>query len=470
MGFGHIVRTAASVAQILVLSRILQPADFGIVAVCAPIVAFIALFQDPGLGQAAIQKEHLTSGEASLLFWIDIGIGLVLGVILMGAAPAVGAFYEDKRITSYLMATCITFVVAGGGVQHEALLAREMRFDILAVNTAISGILGLVAAVVAGLYDFSYWSLYIGSFVTTFFYVVGLWSFSKWRPGWPKKTTSANWFMSFGMNLTGFNVVNFFARNLDGLLVGRYWGLIELGHYDRANRLLLAPLTQVMAPLYKVMIPVLSRLNSQPDRYRDVYIRTLAAALILILPGIAFATATSDVLIAAVLGPRWDYAAQIFSVLGIAGLLQAMNNPAGWLFITQGRTKEFFRWGLVSSLLVVAAFFVGLRYGGIGVAVAYVVAEYIKTPLLWMYVGRRGPVRTLDIASAVGPLQLAAHLSLAATWLVHFCLPSVAALLFSLVTCVVTFFAIVIAFPRTRRLTADIIFNSWSDRPRVIHW
>jgi PST family polysaccharide transporter len=192
---------------------------------------------------------------------------------------------------------------------------------------------------------------------------------------------------------------------------------VELGHYDRANKLLLFPLNHIMNPLNKVMVPALSRANGNDERYRNAYLKTTSLVLFLLLPGIAFATATADILIPTLLGSQWGSSATIFQALGFAGLLQALNNPAGWLFVSQGRTGEFMRWGIVSSVTVVVAFVIGLPYGAVGVAIAYAVGEYIRTPLLWLYIGRKGPIGFRHILRVSGPILLAAHVALAAVWL-----------------------------------------------------
>jgi PST family polysaccharide transporter len=135
-------------------------------------------------------------------------------------------------------------------------------------------------------------------------------------------------------------------------------------------------------------------------------------ALLVALPGVAFMIATADVLVPTVLGSQWIDVAPIFVGLGVAGLLQPLNAPASWLFLSQGRTREYMFWGLFSAATSITAFVIGLPYGPLGVATAYSLSEIIRTPILWWIVGKRGPIGHRDIIVLATPHIVGAALSL----------------------------------------------------------
>jgi O-antigen/teichoic acid export membrane protein len=215
--------------------------------------------------------------------------------------------------------------------------------------------------------------------------------------------------LHFGGNLTGFGVVNFFARNLDNMLIGRVWGSQQLGFYGKAYQLLTLPIDQINMPMATVAVPALSRLNDSPERYRLVYLRMIEKLAIVTMPGIALLIATSDWVVLVVLGPQWTEAGRIFAVLGVAALIQPITNTTGWLFISQARTHDMFKYGLVASTIIVAAIITGLPWGALGVAAVYAVVWLtIVTPLLFWWVGRKGPVRPRDFYVTVAPAFFAA--------------------------------------------------------------
>lgn len=288
---------------------------------------------------------------------------------------------------------------------------------------------------------------------------LGGWLLSRWRPGLPKWAAGAGGLINFGAGITGFNFANFFARNLDNVLIGRYRGNEELGLYDRAYKLLLFPLQQVTNPLSKVMVPALSRMTDEPHRYRHAYLRVAPILLLVTLPGVAVAVALADVLVPFALGQQWVGSAAIFQALGFAGLLQPLNNPAGWLFISQGRSVEFMRWGIVTAVTSVVAFVIGLPHGTFGVALAYAVSEYLRTPFLWLYIGRRGPVRAGDMAYAAFPFVIGAHLVIGILWAVRPHLPEapLSALLLSTVVSYLLVAAFAALFEPGRRTIGECL-------------
>ncbi|QFI69328.1 lipopolysaccharide biosynthesis protein [Sinorhizobium alkalisoli] len=452
-GLAQAVKVATQILSVIVLSRLLSPEDFGIVAMCAPVLAFIALFQDFGLTQATVQKNAITHDEVNYLFWVNVAVSAALACLMVGVAPLIASFYGEPRVGPLIAAMAAQIVAYGLGAQHLALLNRRMAFGRLALVEVTSAVAGLLAAVSWTLVDRSYWALYAGTLTSAVLPSLCYWVNSHWRPGFPRKVQGIGALLNFGAGITGFNFANFFARNLDNILIGRYWGNAELGLYDRAYKLLLFPLSQIANPLSKVMVPALSRLAGEPHRYRSAYLRVIPLMLVVALPGVATAVATADRLIPFVLGEQWRESADIFRALGFAGLLQPLNNPAGWLFISQGRSGDFMRWGIITAASSAMAFIIGLPYGALGVAVAYATSEYLRTPVLWLYIGRKGPLTAGDMVRAAGPFVLGAHVALAILWLVRPHLPdqTIVALAGAAILSYAVTVAVALVFPFGRR-------------------
>jgi O-antigen/teichoic acid export membrane protein len=140
----------------------------------------------------------------------------------------------------------------------------------------------------------------------------------------------------------------------------------------------------------------------------------------LTMPGVALMIATSDWLVRLVLGPQWDETARIFALLGVAGLFEPVANTMGWLLISQGRTRDMLRWGFVHAAVTTLSFAVGLPWGAVGVAASYsAFGVLVHKPLLFWYVGRRGPVGARDIYRAMAPSVCAAAGVLGALYLLR---------------------------------------------------
>jgi len=191
--------------------------------------------------------------------------------------------------------------------------------------------------------------------------------------------------LRFGANLTGFNILNYFARNLDNVLIGRVWGPASLGLYAKTYALLMLPITQITGPIAAVAIPALSRLQDDPDAYKRYYYRAINVIAWITMPLVVTLATLSREVILIVLGEQWVGAAPIFKVLAFAALLQPVVNPVGWVYISLGQTNRMMRWGLFAVPLIIVSFVLGLPWGALGVAVSYTICSLtvLTFPCLW---------------------------------------------------------------------------------------
>jgi PST family polysaccharide transporter len=407
MGVAQAWRVAAGFAFTVITARLLAPSDFGLIAMVATVTAFATMIQDLGTTQAVIQRETIGPGQLNSLFWISTCLGCLLAMLLAVSAPAIARFFHEPRLEALTIA--FTVPIAAGGVQAIpfALLNRHMRFAELALIDALAMAASLAVGIVLAWKFESYWALYAAACASAFVTLTGCWIRSGFRPGKPQFDDETREMIGFGSGVSGFNLANYLSRNADKLLIGKLFGDNALGFYDRAYRLLLFPLSQIHAPIGRVMIPMLSRSLSDPQRYKRAYMECVSILLLATQPAILFATIYSEDVFRILLGDRWLGSAPIFAWLGIAGLQQVMTSTIGWLYISQGRGGGFFWIGLFGAVTTVAAFVTGLPWGPVGVAAAYTISDYlIRLPVIWAAAGRVGPVEARDLYSMAMPHAL----------------------------------------------------------------
>lgn len=410
----HACKFVLSTFSAIVLARLLTPQDYGLIGMVAILVGFLGMFQYLGLSTATIKWSDLNHQQVSTLFWLNVGLSATIMLLAIAAAPLAAWFYKEPRLIGITIGYAISILITGLAIQHEAILIRQMRFGVTAAIEISAMAIGLAAAIVAAVYGFGYWALVINQLVLAMVTVIGSWAACRWRPGLPARDAGVRSMVSYGGNVTGFNIMSYFARNLDNLLLGKFWGAYQLGVYSRAYQMLLMPMSQINAPLMSVAVPALSRLSDSPARYRSAFLKILEKIAMVTMPGVVFMIATSDWLVLVLLGPKWQDTGRIFMLLGIAAIVQPVTRAALWLFTTQGRSREFFMWGIISASIAVASIVGGLRWGALGVAAGYAASDLLlTTPLLFWFAGRRGPVRTIDFYVTIAPAFSAALCSLA---------------------------------------------------------
>lgn len=402
----------------VILARLLTPQDYGLVGMVAIVIGFVSMFQYLGLSTATVQWAKLNHRQVSTLFWINLALSMAITLATVASAPLLAWFYKDPRLIWLTIAYAFTITLSGLGIQHEAILSRQMRFTALAIIEISSMSLGLLAAVVAALYGAGYWALVVNISVMFFGIVVGAWVACRWRPSLPARGSGVRSMLRYGGNLTGFNITSFFARNLDNALIGKFWGPAQLGLYAKAYQLLLLPMQHINAPFAAVAVPALSRLVDSPERYRNAYFNILGKIAMITMPLVVFMVGTSDWLVLFLLGPQWDQTGHIFMILGIAAFIQPVTKTCWWLFSTQGRTRDLFHWGLIGGALAIISIIIGLPWGAVGVAASYAITDLcLTTPVLFWYVGRDGPVRTGDFYRTIAPSVCASLCALVALFL-----------------------------------------------------
>lgn len=453
------VKLTVQIASVVVLSRFLSPRDFGLVAMASPLIAFASMAQNLGLSQAVVVSRELTYRQASTMFWINAALSFALMLILMLCSPLAAVFYNANELTPIVAALAVAIFTTGLGAQHLAMATRMMRFGGLALVDMATAVVGLAAAIAWAWFDPSPWALVASALASALASVVGAWMVSGWRPGRPANIRSVWTMLRFGGGLTTFNLTNFFARNLDNILIGRFHGAGPLGLYDRAYKLLLFPLQQITWPLQRVMVPTLSRLVDEPERYRSAYSRTVGQILLLTLPGILCLLIWADVAIPLMLGAQWSGAVDIFRWLALASLHQPLTVTLGWLFISQSRTGQFGRWGIFNAASCAVAFTAGLPWGAEGVAAAYALSDiFIRLPLVWRLAGSRGPVSARDLIHLALPFVLAGSVAGAAMFAVGALLPrTLIGLLLAVTLGYLTYGAVLMTRPLGRRTLGETL-------------
>lgn len=373
-GVGRLAAQGIEFLSALLLARLLGPDVFGLVAMILVVVRLADIFADLGMGAALVQRPRVGPGEWRTAFALNVGLGTVFAGIAVAAAPLVADLFGRPDLTQLVRYTAVYFVVRGGALVGQAVLLRRLQLRGLAaaevVAAVVGGSVGIVTAIVTGS------AVAIVVQVLAQAAVLALWlapvTVQAVRGG-QVSTAAARDLWSFGRGVTGFSLVNYFARNADDVLIGRYAGASALGLYDRAYSLMLLPIGQITRVLERVMFPALSRLAHDPPRLVSAYIRGAGVVALVTFPMFALGAVLADEIVVVLLGPDWAAAGPIFRVLALAGFWQSVAATTGWLFQATGQTDRMFRWAVVSTVVTLVAFVAGLPWGALGVAVAYAV-------------------------------------------------------------------------------------------------
>lgn len=392
---------AIQIVSTMILARILTPADYGIIAMVVTITGFADLFLYLGLATATIQRPDVNHDQVSTLFWINTGMGILLTFIVAGFSPAIAWFYDSPKLLWVALSLSTVFLINGSSVQHQALLTRQMRFISLAAIQIGSICVGLMFAVFFALKGYGYWALVFNNIIAALCAAISSWMATKWVPGLPRPVEGVGSMIKFGLDLFYFNIIDYFYKNLDKILIGKFHGSCSLGLYSRAYQLMMMPITNLKNPMVQVVMPALSRLQNEPEAYRNYYIKFLSALAFVTMPIVAFLYVCSDQIINIVLGTQWMEASQLFKILAFVAFVQPVSSTSQIVLVSTGRTRRYLVLGVLSSAVICIAFIAGIPWGAKGVAFSYAAGSYLLIPPMIYLSFKNTPIKFEDFIFAV---------------------------------------------------------------------
>lgn len=379
-GISQIIRIFGQFIIIAILARLLTPKDFGLIAMVVVFTEFLRLFRDFGLSAALIQRGKLTEKHLSSMFWINILTGFILTLILSACAPIIANFYNEDRLILITIILASTFFISSFGIVQNALFMKELNHKYIAIIWTFTTIISGALAIVLAFTGFGIWSLVYQQVISSLILGFLPWFFCRWKPKFLFSWREVKELLGFGLNLTGFNFVNYFSRNLDNLFIGKFLGSISLGFYNFAYQVMMFPLDNISFTIGEVMFPSLSIIKKDKNKVRYAYLKATRYIAVITFPLMIGLLALAPQFVRVFFGPQWERSIFIIQIFAIIGLIQSIETTTGWIFQSQGHTRIMLWWGIFSSVISTAAFFIGLRWDIEGVATAYAI-----TVLLLMY-------------------------------------------------------------------------------------
>ncbi len=407
----------------VVLARILGPKAYGLIGMITIFTGFAGVFGDLGLGAAIIQRKELEARHLNAAFWSNITMGATLSLAMVALVPAVAWFYKEPALVPLTAVIALKYIVDSLCVVQIAILNREMRFRTLAGiqigSNIISGLVGLGMA----LHEMGPWSLVAQGLGASVVSSALCWHLGHWRPSFSFELKACRELFGFSAYYLGSIAVNYWARNMDQLVIGRFLGAAALGIYSRAYSLMLMPLQQVSRVLGRVMFPSLSAIQDDKPRVKRIYLKSISVIGLITFPMMVGSFVISDHLILGLLGDKWAAVIPLFKIFCCVGLLQSITTTTGLINISQGRTDTELALTAIFTAFYALAFLVGIHWGLAGVAWSYLIVNLIVWYPAWAIPGRNIEITVSEMIRSLSPAFLCAVAMGAAIWGVGWILP-----------------------------------------------
>ena len=417
--FGQAGNFALRLGFITVLARLLRPDDFGLVAMVTVVTGVLELFANAGLSMAAVQKSTINDDQISTLFWINIFVGIILALLCLLIAPLVVAFYHEPRLFWVTAAMGAGFVFNAAGVQHLALLQRQLRYVALAAIEFSCQLTSLGIGICIAIAGYGYWALVAATIALPAILTVSVWVATAWIPGRPRRNVGVWSLLHFGGTITLNGVISYMTYNFDKFILGRVWGVTALGNYGVASQLINIPTSNLNMAIGGVLFSALSRLQDDAARFKNYFLKSYSLIISMTLPVTIFSAVFAEDIIFVILGPKWADSAVIFRLLTPTVLFFGVVNPIGWLLWASARQLRSLYLSIVIAALVISACLAGLPYGPKGVAIGFsaVMMLWLVPQVVWSLHGTT--IAPLDLFWAASRPLLSAIVAVALAYAVH---------------------------------------------------
>lgn len=345
-----------------VLARLLSPSEFGIVGVVTVFISFFNILSDIGLGVAIVQNQSLSNKDVSDIFKLSVFLSFGLAISFAALSYAIAWFYQNEVYIVISKLLAINVLFSALTVVPKSLLIKAKSFKAIGtIEVCISLITGILAIAMAQS-DWSYYAIIWRSIISSIFVFIFFYYFSGLKLAQGFSLRGARKIARYSMHQFAFNFINYFSRNLDNILIGKYMGSQSLGIYNQAYQLMMYPISNLTHVITPVLHPILAKFQDNIKVIFTEYMKVVKVLTLIGIPISIFIYFSSEEIIYLVLGERWGEVAPILKILSISIWVQMISSSAGAIFQATGRTDLLFKLGLASASVLIAAIMMGTLY------------------------------------------------------------------------------------------------------------
>lgn len=395
-----------SFLTILVLTRLVSPEDFGVIAMAMAISALATLLAESGFGRAVVQRADLTQAHKNAAFLLSTSLGLLFaGVVYLGAGLAADMM-DAPVLEPVLQWMCLSIIFGSLTITPAALLERDLKFGALARRRLVATALGCIVAVSCAIAGLGVWAL-VAQFLTASSVTMTMsWIAARWVPSFSFSWTAVTDLWSVGIRIVLMELVGFLNSHADKLVVGAFAGTAALGYYFLAIQLIWTLVDLLAAVFTSVSLAVFSRLQADRERLKNWYLGFISVSSFSAFPVFAFLTFIGPVLLPVMLGDGWDESSRYFQILTALGAITAVMFSDRSLLVSINRAGAALAMTTVQSIFFLAVLILAAPHGVMAIVVAMAVRPYLFLPFRTFFIRRAAGVSGLAYFGAFAPPML----------------------------------------------------------------
>lgn len=369
-----IVLAVVAILKVSILTRFLDKSDFGLMALVTFVMGFMNLFNDMGVTSAILHKQGITKNQYASLYWINWMVSIVMYVILLLITPLVTSFYKQPLLNTLIPLIGLNLLISGLGRQYKTIERKHLLFNIISLIDIIGALLSLGLSVVLAVFDYGVFALvysviFQALFSNVCYFIIGI---RKYGLLFHFKFKETKEFLKIGMYQVGSQVINYFNRDLDILIIGKFFSTDILGGYSLAKQLVFRPVQVINPVVVKVAAPALALMQKNIQELKSGYLRLVNIVASINIPVYLGLIVLAPWVVKIMYGGGFDEIVVLVRVLSVYMMFRSIGNPVGSLVVATGRTDLEFLWNFITLFIVPVFIYFGSLYGILGVTISLV--------------------------------------------------------------------------------------------------
>lgn len=381
-----------------VLARLITPEEFGTIGMIAVFTSFAKIFVDFGFSTALIQKKEISKKDIDTVFCVNLCFGFILTGLFFFLAPVIADFYSKPQLVILTRALSPIFLISALSGVNRAMTFKKLNIKLNTVIILAATVISSVSAIIMAYHNFGEWSILLKMLIDEIVITILFFILNPLNQKPRFSVSSFKGLFKFGSNVAGDATINYWSRNADNLLIGKFLGDNSLGVYTKAYAVMMLPLRNISGVISKVMFPSFSILQDDIPQIRSIYLKATKLIAFITFPMMTGLAILARPFVLVAFGENWVEMIPVISILSILGALQSILSLNGVIYNSLGKSYIAFRVTLVMSIIYVMSFIIGIMAGGlIGLVVAYTTAGFITAVPNFYIAGKQIKVSVLDM-------------------------------------------------------------------------
>ena len=386
----------------IILARLLTPFDYGCIGMLSIFMVLAESFIDGGFGSALIQKKHPSQEDYSTIFWWNVGMAVLVYAILYFCAPVISRFYEIPLLCDVLRVQGLVLFIYALNIIQRNQLRKKLNFKLLSIVSISTAIIALGITILMAYKGFGVWALVAQNLIVAAIPSLVFWFYVKWRPKWVFSWQSFKELFGFGFYMFLTHIVSRFTRQIQGLLIGKFYNPSTMGYYSKAHGTEKLASTSISQIMTQVTYPLYAEVQDSKIVMQNMIKRLTMTISYITFPLMFILILCAKPIFVLLYSDRWLQSVPYFQVLCLSGLAYCLQSVNLQTISAIGKSKTMFLWTLIKQIVIICIIVSGLvLFGMKGLLAGHVIGTwfvlFVNIGLVSKHIGYKWWKQLLDL-------------------------------------------------------------------------